>query len=242
MDWQDRTVKLIGTENKRTLQQSSVAIVGVGGVGSYAMEMLCRAGIGHLILIDGDTVNITNINRQLISTTASVGENKAKVAERRCKEINPDIKTEVYDIYLGESDEDKVMLDNCDYVVDAIDSVPAKISLICHCMKKSIKIISSMGAAGRMDPCKISYADISKTFGCPLARTIRTKLREKGINKGLNTVFSSEKAVSLGLRDENGNKALGTISYLPAIFGCYAAAWVIRDLCETMDKQEETSK
>ena len=238
MNWQDRTIRLIGDDKAAILRDAKVAVVGVGGVGSAAMEMLCRAGIGHLVLIDGDAVAPTNLNRQLISTAANIGQRKVFAAADRCRQINPGISIDVHDCFLGKSDNDKDLVDNCDFVVDAIDDVPAKISLISHCLGQGISMVSSMGAAGRTDPSKTVLADISRTFGCPLARTIRAKLREKGINKGLPVVFSSEKAVSLGGRDENGGRAFGTISYLPAVFGCFAAAYVIRSLCGITEKDQ----
>ncbi len=238
MNWQERTKNLIGVSNIEKLAQSTVAVVGVGGVGSSAMEMLCRAGVGRLILIDGETVDPTNINRQLIATSTCVGQKKVEVAKQRCLAINPEVKISVIDKFIGTEDDDKAIFDNCDYVIDAIDSVPAKIALICYCLKKGINIISSMGAAGRTDPSKIAYADISKTHSCALARTVRERLRHYGINKGLPTVFSDEKAVSLGMRNADGSKAFGTISYLPVVFGCYAAAWVLQSLCGLIENEK----
>lgn len=236
-EWLSRTQQLLGTEALSKLRCSHVLIVGVGGVGAYAAEMICRAGIYEITIIDGDNINATNINRQLIATHSTIGKPKTEVLAQRLLDINPDLNLHTKQLYLDE-DHVETLFDETkyDYVVDAIDTLSPKIALLTECIKRKIKIISSMGAGGRIDPTSIAYADISETYHCPLAKAVRKRLKEAGIKKGLKVVFSSEQAdrnAIIRTNDEKNKKStIGTISYLPAIFGCYLAAYVIRKLSQ----------
>ena len=235
--WLSRTAQLLGPDKMARLQQAKVLVVGVGGVGAYAAEMLSRAGIGELTIIDGDTVNETNINRQLIALHSSVGQSKTELLTRRLQDINPRLKIEARCQFLEEEAiRELIEAGKYDFVVDAIDTLSPKIALITACRRNKTKIISSMGAGGRIDPTQIQYADISETYHCGLAKAVRKRLQAAGIKKGLKVVFSTEQTErkSIIRTDEERNKksTVGTISYLPAIFGCYLAAYVIEKLIQ----------
>ena len=235
MNWKDRTELLLGKERNDAVCSATVLVAGVGGVGGYAVEMLARAGVGNLIIIDDDVVKESNINRQIIATAKNVGTSKVELMKERILDINPQANVLAIKSFI---DEDNVMefirRFKPNFVIDAIDSISPKIALIKYCIESNVKIISSMGAGGRMDPTKIQYADISKTTNCALARTVRERLKKQGITKGLPTVFSTEpvkKESIIKVSDErNKCSTLGTISYLPALFGCYLAAYVINNL------------
>lgn len=217
---------LLLNEKAEKLCDKKVLIVGVGGVGGYAMENIIRAGIGSITLVDGDTVDITNCNRQIIALTGTVGKTKVEVAADRCREINPDGKIIAKNGFLKTTEDISLLLnEGFDFVVDAIDDVPVKVELIRQLKEKNIPFVSSMGAGGKLDPSQIKSADISKTFGCPLARIMRSKLKEHHIYKGVPTVFSPE----LPQRSFE-HKKIGSISYIPAIFGCFCAAAAISHL------------
>ena len=222
-EWLSRTEQLLGKDTLSALQNSHVLIVGVGGVGAYAAEMICRAGIQEITIIDGDNVNPTNINRQLIAM--------------RLLDINPRLNIHIKQLYMDEA-QTEILLDEAkyDYVIDAIDTISPKIALLTGCLKRKIKVISSMGAGGRIDPTRIAYADISGTYHCALAKAVRKRLKDAGISKGIKVVFSSEQpdrnAIIRTDEERNKKSTVGTISYLPAIFGCYLAAYVIRKLSQ----------
>lgn len=222
--WYDRTKILIGKDNIEKLSQSKVAVFGVGGVGSYVVEALVRAGIGEITIIDADKVDETNINRQLLATRDVIGEIKVDVLEKRILSINPDIKVnKICDFYCAENRE-KFFNQKYDYVIDAIDSLASKIDLIKYCYDNKIKIISSMGTANKVEPLKLKVADIKNTSVCPLAKIIRKKAKELGIDK-LKVVYSEE----LPIKSED-TSVLGSISFVPSVAGLIIASEVVRDI------------
>ena len=217
---------LLLNEKAEKLCDKKVLIVGVGGVGGYAMENIIRAGIGSVTLVDGDTVDVTNCNRQIIALTGTIGNPKVEIAAERCRNINPAGIIIARNCFLKTMEDISLLLnEGFDFVVDAIDDVPVKVELIRQLKEKNIPFISSMGAGGKLDPSQIRLADISKTSGCPLARIMRSKLKEHNIYKGVPTVFSPE----LPQRSFE-HKKIGSISYIPAIFGCFCAAAAISHL------------
>lgn len=235
MKWDSRTELLLGKEKNECLKTSTVLVAGVGGVGGYAVEMLARAGVGNLVIIDDDMVKETNINRQIIATAKNVGTSKVQLMKERISEINPEASVLAIRDFIDEDNVGEfIRRFKPNFVIDAIDSISPKIALIKYCIENNVKIISSMGAGGRLDPSKIQYADISKTTNCALARTVRERLKKQGITKGLPTVFSTEpvkKESIITVTDErNKCSTLGTVSYFPALFGCYLAAYVINNL------------
>ena len=233
-NWQERTHILVGDEGISKLASSSVAVIGLGGVGAYAAEMLCRAGVGKLLLLDSDRVSITNKNRQLIALNSTVGMKKTDVLAARLKDINPEVELVLVDEYL-EEDNVAQLLDNrkIDFLVDAIDTLSPKISLIKYCTDNSIKLVSSMGAGAKFDATAIRIKDLSKSFNCPLAYILRKKLRKVGIHKGFDVVLSEElpdKDAIIPMEERNKKSQVGTISYLPAVFGCVCAQAAIEFL------------
>lgn len=234
MEWLSRTELLLGKERLERLQRAHVLVAGLGGVGAYAAEQLCRAGIGEMTIIDGDRVEVTNKNRQLPAIDSNIGLPKAEVMAARFREINPDIRLHVINDFIRDDRMVEVLeMARYDYVVDAIDTLAPKIFLIYHCLQKGLKVVSSMGAGGKMDPMQIRIVDISKSYNCTLARMLRKRLHKLGVYKGVKVVFSSEEvdpeAVVLS-ESENKKSNVGTISYMPPLFGCYCASVVIRDL------------
>lgn len=232
--WLERTELLLGSEKLERLRQKHVLVVGLGGVGAYAAEMIARAGVGHMTIVDGDTVSISNINRQLPALHSQVGKPKTEVMAARLRDINPDIDLTVVNEFIRDERMVQLLENKYDYVVDAIDTLSPKVFLIYHSIQMGLPIISSMGSGGKTDPTKLQIADISKTFNCKLARSIRKRLHRKGIDKGLTVVFSTEltdKTAVVEVDDEENKKStVGTISYMPALFGIYCASKVIRDL------------
>ena len=203
--------------------------------------MIARAGVGRMTIIDGDVINTTNLNRQLLATHTTMGKAKAELMQDRLLAINPEIQLTVYNEFLrNERTLEIVRSQSYDYVVDAIDTLSPKLYLIIHSIEAGLPIISSMGAGGKRNPEKIHLADISKTYNCRLAKTVRKRLSRQGIRKGLKTVFSSElqdkNAVITTEEEQNKKSIVGTISYMPAIFGCMMAAEVIKDLCQTNEQ------
>ena len=214
-----RTLKLIGEEGLSLLKNSSVLIVGVGGVGSFAAEAIARAGVGNITVMDGDTVQPSNLNRQLIALTSTLGRNKAEVMAERINDINPETTVKALARFYKEDDE--LDLTAFDWIIDAIDSVDAKTALIKTAIEKDVNIVSAMGAAGKFDT-QFKIADISKTSTCPLAKVMRKRLREEGIEH-LPVVYSEEKPVP---RDGD----LGTLSYVPGSAGLCLAGYVIKSI------------
>ena len=234
--WTDRTELLIGKEKMQRLRDAHVLVVGVGGVGAYAAEMLCRAGVGEMTIIDADTVNPTNINRQLPATHSTVGQPKVEVLAQRFRDINPDIKLHALPMYLKEEEVGN-LLDNTtplSFIVDAIDTIAPKCALISEALRRGIPIVSSMGAGAKSDITQIRFADLWDTYHCGLAKAVRTRLKKEGLRKSLPVVFSTEqadrKAVITVEGEQNKKSTAGTVSYMPAVFGCYLAEYVIRKL------------
>jgi len=234
----NRSILLLGEDTIKSFQKLRVAVVGLGGVGSYAAEALCRAGIGRFLLVDFDVVNLTNLNRQLLATHDAIGKAKTELMQERLLAINPKVEIEIHNVFCALENRAEI-IKNVDYVVDAIDSLGPKIGLIEYCIKSGIKIISVMGAGNRLDPSQIKIADIADTHNCPLAKRVRKFLRRRGIAKGLTCVFSTEQAM-LPEEDEDTpdeiimhrgrqRKTVGSISYMPAIMGMTAASWIIRN-------------
>ena len=235
-DWQERTAMLVGEEMLDQFRNSTVAVIGVGGVGGYAAEMLVRAGIGHLIIMDSDDVSVTNKNRQLLALDSTVGKPKCDVLATRLKDINPELDLVVIKEFL-EADQADLHLGayKIDFLVDAIDTLAPKLHLIKYCVDKEIPLVSSMGAGAKYDATKIRIADISKSFNCPLAYIVRKRLRYMGIKKGFKVVFSEElpdKESIVPCEDRNKKSQVGTVSYIPAVFGCVCAQAVIQGLME----------
>jgi tRNA A37 threonylcarbamoyladenosine dehydratase len=233
-DWLTRTELILGDDGLKKLNAASVLVVGLGGVGAYAAEMICRAGVGTMTIADGDVIHASNRNRQLPALKSTQGLPKAEVMGQRIKDINPDIKLTVIQEYLKDERMVEVLDTGFDYVVDAIDTLSPKIFLIYHSLQRKIPVVSSMGAGGKFDPTRISISDISETTDCPLARILRKRLHRLGIRDGFTAVYSSETVDKNKIVATNGeqNKAsiVGTISYMPAAFGIACASVVIRDL------------
>lgn len=234
MNWLERTELLLGEDGLKQLTNKNVLVVGLGGVGSYAAELIARAGVGTMTIIDGDTVNASNRNRQLPALVSTDGMAKAEVIAHRLKDINPEIKLTVIPEFMDENAFEVLMAQGFDFVVDAIDTLSPKVALIKAAYESKTPIISSMGAGGKFDPSKISIADISKTKYCYLARSVRKRLYKFNIRKGVKVVYSTEEIsrdyVIKTEGERNKKTTVGTISYLPAIFGCFAASHVIREL------------
>lgn len=233
--YNQRTLLLLGKDAVDKLAGSHVLVVGVGGVGSYAVEMLARCGVGRLTIVDADVVSPSNINRQLPALISTIGASKVDVMGQRVKDINADCLINVVKQFISVDNVTELLDDvKPDFVVDAIDSVAPKVELIAQCYRRKTKIISSMGAGGRIDPSQVKYADIADTFHDGLARVVRQRLKQRGITRGVKVVFSTEQArkSSLVLTDEMQNKvsSFGTVAWLPAIFGMMLAAYVINRL------------
>lgn len=234
-DWKQRTRLLLGEEKMERLQQAHVLVVGIGGVGAYAAEMICRAGVGRMTIVDADTVQPTNINRQLPALHSTMGREKAEVLAARFKDINPDIQLTVLPVFLKD-DNIPELLDAAryDFIVDAIDTLAPKCYLIAEALKRHIKIVSSMGAGAKSDITQIRFADIWDTYHCGLSKAVRKRLQKLGIKRKLPVVFSTEqadpKAVLLTEDEQNKKSTCGTVSYMPAVFGCYLAEYVIKRL------------
>lgn len=233
-EWQERTELLFGTEKMNRLRNSNVLIVGVGGVGGYAAEMICRAGVGKMTIVDADTVQPSNINRQIAALHSNIGMPKVNVLAGRLKDINPDLKLNVKEIYIkDEAIPELLESDKFDFVVDAIDTVAPKCHLIYECLKRHIKIVSSMGAGAKSDITQIKFADIWETYHCGLSKAVRKRLQKMGMKRKLPVVFSTEQAnpnAVVLVEEKNKKSTCGTISYMPAVFGCFLAEYVIKKL------------
>jgi len=234
--WLSRTELLIGKEKLTKLNNAHVLIVGMGGVGSFAAEFICRSGVGEMTIIDGDVVDPSNRNRQLPALATTHGMSKAELMGDRLKQINPELKLTIIKEFVMPDRVESMLDSNPDYVVDAIDSITPKVTFIRAAHAKGLKLVSSMGAGARLDPTCLKIADISKSYNCPFAQQIRKVLRGHGITKGIRVVFSPEPANKDSLMFTDGSNfkksAYGTISYLPATFGATLASVVIRDLIE----------
>ena len=233
--WQERTSILLGEQVLDSRAAKKVMVVGLGGVGAYAAEMLCRAGVGNMVLIDSDTVGQTNLNRQLIALNSTLGKLKSEVLAQRLLDINPKVQLTIISEYVEEENIPRIFetAGELDYVVDAIDTLAPKISLIKHCVQNGIPHVTAMGAGAKLDATKIRIADLSKSYNCPLAYILRKKLRKEGISKGFKVVFSEElpdREAIVPLEERNKKSQVGTISYLPAVFGCVCAQAAIEHL------------
>ena len=232
--WTDRTEILVGRDGLDLLGKASVAVVGLGGVGAVAAEMIARAGVGRITILDCDTVSETNRNRQIIAMSSTVGKRKSEVVAARLMDINPELDLDVRDCYLTAENVGEIFpaAESPDFIIDAIDTLAPKLALIRHCVDNRIGLVSSMGSGAKYDVTKIRIADISKSFNCPLAYIVRKKLRHMGISKGFPVVFSEElpepdAIVEMTPQEQaevsNKKSQVGTISYLPAAFGCACA-------------------
>lgn len=233
--WQQRTELLLGEEKMERLRKSHVLVVGLGGVGAYAAEMICRAGVGKMTIVDADTVQPSNINRQLPATHSVIGRLKAEVLAERFKDINPDLELKVLPVYLkDEAIPELLDSDRFDFVVDAIDTVAPKCYLIYHALQRKLKIISSMGAGAKKNITQVRFADLWETYHCGLSKAVRKRLQKMGMKRKLPVVFSTEQAdehaVVLIDNEQNKKSTTGTVSYMPAVFGCYMAEYVLRKL------------
>ena len=234
-DWKQRTRLLLGDEKMERLRDARVLVVGLGGVGAYAAEMLCRAGVGHLTLVDADTVQPTNLNRQLPALHSTLGRSKAEVLAERFRDINPEVELNVMPVFLKDEQIPELLDTNrFDFVVDAIDTLAPKCHLIAEALRRRLKIVSSMGAGAKSDITQIRFADIWDTYHCGLSKAVRKRLQKMGIRHKLPVVFSTEQAdphaVLLTEDEMNKKSTCGTVSYMPAVFGCYLAEYVIRRL------------
>ena len=234
--WQQRAALLLKPENLKRLQESHVLVVGIGGVGAYTAEQLCRAGVGKITIVDGDDIENTNRNRQLPALVSTEGRSKVEVMAERLRDINPEAEIIALHRFLKDEATDEVLANGYDYVVDAIDTLSPKVNLIAKCVKLGYPLVSSMGSGGKLDPTKIEIKDVSKSYKCPLAKAIRKRLHRQGIYKGFKVVFSPEDAPEHAVyayeEDETGKcgSVVGTVSYMPPIFGCCCASVVIREL------------
>ena len=259
--WQERTALLLGEEALLRLREAVVVVAGLGGVGAYAAEMVARAGVGRMVLIDSDRVGESNKNRQLLALDSTLGRLKTEVMAERLLDINPELHIvkvpeyltednipEVFENALremalcGSSDPDGALTDepaastglDPDFVIDAIDTLAPKIALISHCVHSGIPLVSSMGAGAKLDATKVRLTDISKSYNCPLAFILRKKLRKIGITKGFPVVFSEElperDAIVPTEGERNKKSQVGTVSYIPAVFGCVCAQAAVRHL------------
>ena len=233
--WMSRTQLMLGDEKVEKLMSKNVLVIGLGGVGGICAEMIVRAGIGKMTIVDNDTIDASNINRQIPALHSTIKKSKAQVLAARLLDINPLLRLTIVEAFV--EDESMIALikkEPWDYIVDCIDTLSAKVDLIKGCMDRKLNIVSSMGAGGKLDPSQIKVADLSKTYECNLARYVRKRLQALGIKKGLKVVFSPEKPdQSRIIETENAypkKSIIGTLSYMPAIFGCTVASVVIRDL------------
>ncbi len=238
--WIERTELLIKENGIKKLQKANLLIIGLGGVGSFAAEFLARSGVGNLTIVDGDVVDITNINRQLPALHSTIGKSKVEIVAERLLDINPELNlTKINEFLNPERMSEVIDLQKFDYILDCIDSVTPKVTLIKTARRKKVKIVSCMGAGGKIDPAKVLVRDISKTYNCYLAKNVRKRLKKEKINKGIRCVFSNEiqDEESLKMTDGSNFKRsfYGTSSFIPAIFGLYAAAEVINYLIKKSD-------
>ena len=233
--WDDRTRLLVGDDGAARLGAARVLVAGVGGVGGYAAEMLARTGVGHLTLVDSDNVAVSNINRQLIATTRTVGRPKVDLFMVRFKEINPAISVSPLLEYITPDNVERLLAPGFDFVIDAIDTVAPKVALLSHCLRHRIPVVSSMGAGGRLHPERVGYFDLWETREDGLARAVRQRLKQAGLRRPLKTVASTEaprRASVIELDERNKRSSYGTVAPVPAAFGILLASHVINKLIE----------
>ena len=233
-NWLERTELLLGEEKLNILKNANVLVVGVGGVGAYAAEMIVRAGVSRMTIADADKVSETNINRQLVALHSTIGREKCDILADRLKDINPELQLTVVNRFIKDNETDALLdSDRFDYVVDAIDTLSPKLALIKGALDRGIRIVSSMGAGAKTDPTLMEIKDIAKTHHCPLAHMLRKRLHKIGIKRGFWAVFSPEpvrEGAMILCEEQNKKSNVGTISYIPALFGIGCASVVIRDL------------
>jgi tRNA A37 threonylcarbamoyladenosine dehydratase len=232
--WLERSELLLGKEGLERLKKANILVVGVGGVGAYAAEMLVRAGVGAMTIADSDSVSESNINRQLIALHSTVGRVKTEVLAERLKDINPELNLTIVSEYIKDEKTDEILdSTHFDYIVDAIDTLSPKLALIKGALDREIPLVSSMGAGAKTDPTKMEICDISRTHHCPLAHMLRKRLHKIGIRKGFHAVFSPEpvrEGAMILCEEQNKKSNTGTISYIPALFGIGCASVVVRSL------------
>ena len=221
----ERTEKLIGKENMQKLHNTKVAIFGIGGVGSYVVEGLVRAGIENFVLVDNDKISVSNINRQIHATHETIGNYKVEEMEKRILKINPNAKVEKYNIFFMPDTKEQIINKKIDYIVDAIDTVTAKIEIIKQAKMLNIPIISSMGTGNKLDPTKIEVTDLYKTTICPLAKVMRKELRKENI-ENLKVVYSKEEPI------KTGDRIPGSVSFVPSVAGLIIASEIVKDLID----------
>lgn len=233
-DWQERSLQLLGEEKLSRLHHANILVAGMGGVGAMAAEMICRSGIGKMTIIDGDVIQPGNLNRQILSTHSNLGQEKAAVMGARLLDINPGLDLTVLQEFIKDERIPEILSEPFDYVIDAIDTLSPKIYLIYHSLQKGLKLTSSMGSGGKLDPSRVRVADFGETYNCRLAYILRKKLRKMDVHGGFKVVFSTEqvsKEMIIPVEHEPNKKStVGTSSFIPAIFGCFLASIVIRDL------------
>ena len=230
--WLERTELLLGTEKLEQLRGANVLVVGVGGVGAYAAEMIVRSGVGRMTIADADKVSESNINRQLVALHSTIGRQKCEILAERLKDINPDLELTIVNRFIKDDETDALLdSDKFDYVVDAIDTLSPKLALIKGALDRAIPLVSSMGAGAKTDPTLMEIKDIAKTHHCPLAHMLRKRLHKIGIKRGFWAVFSPEpvrEGAMILCEEQNKKSNVGTISYIPALFGIGCASVVIR--------------
>lgn len=223
-----RTKLLIGDDGIKKLNNAKVAIFGVGGVGSYVLEALTRAGVGNIIIVDNDVISESNINRQIIATHSTIGKDKVEVAKNRALDINPNAKIDAFKVFYN-NENNNIIDKSVDYIIDCIDTISSKIDLVVMAKKLNIPIISSMGAGNKLDPTKFEVTDISKTSVCPLAKIMRKELRNRNI-KNLKVVYSKEEPIKVSMVNEENKKVPGSISFVPSVAGLIIASEVVKDI------------
>lgn len=241
--WQERAELLFKAEGIDTLKNTNILVVGLGGVGSFAAEFLVRAGVGNMTIVDGDVIDVTNINRQLPALHSTIGQPKIQIVGDRLLDINPELNLIRLEEFISPERAHEIVTPNFDYILDCIDSVTPKLNLILAAKRKRVKIISNMGAGGKMIASKVVVKDISKTEVCPLAKVIRKRLRKEGFNSGVKAVFSLEMPDQSSLKMTDGKNYkksfFGTNSWMPALFGLYTAETVVRYLLKKNLKNAE---
>lgn len=239
-NWLERTALLLGDEKLDRLRRAHVLVVGLGGVGAYAAEMIARAGVGRMTIADADTVATTNINRQLVALHSTVGRPKAEVLAERLRDIDPAIELTVLNRFIkDEATYELIDAAPYDYVVDAIDTLSPKLALILAALERGLPLVSSMGAGAKTDPTQLEIADISKTHHCPLAHMLRKRLHKAGVRRGFRAVFSPEpmrEGAMILCEEQNKKSNVGTISYLPALFGIGCASVAIRGIIGELEE------
>ena len=242
--WLERTELLLGEEKLNILRNANVLVVGVGGVGAYAAEMIVRAGVGRMTIADADKVSESNINRQLVALHSTIGREKCDILAERLRDINPALELTIVNRFIKDSETDALLdSDKFDYVVDAIDTLSPKLALIKGALDRGIRLVSSMGAGAKCDPTLMEIKDIAKTHHCPLAHMLRKRLHKIGIRKGFWAVFSPEPVrdgAMILCEEQNKKSNVGTISYIPALFGIGCASVVVRDLIGEFTNETKT--